>query len=551
MEEVAKVSVLRSLYHLVRADFLERIRRYSFLIVLGVTVYAGYMMVPPLDAPYSAFVIGGQRGIYNSAWVGTVFGVVVSTLLILIGFYLIRNAVNRDYETRVGQIIATTPIRKPVYMLGKWLSNLTVLAAILVILTVMALIMQLVRAEDTNINLWALIAPIWLMSLPVLAMLSAVAVFIETLPLLRSGIGQALYLIFVMWFIAQPFLSPDTLVPSNDFGGISRTMVDIRELLGSRGVDINQGTTDLFEPTGGREVVRFIWNGLDWTADIILERLMWFGLAVAIVLAAALPFDRFDPARRYLRLRKKRRKSRRKRPKKTAVVDSAPSITEDTAISQVAGVDVRLTPLDGGSMRRRFWSTVLTEFRLIARGRKWWWYTVTIGFIIANLASPLEVCRRWLIPASWIWPIFLWSSMGNSEKRFQTHQIVFSIARLLRRQLPAIWLAGVLVAVVATSGNGLRWLFTGHWNHFVGWIVGVLFVPSLALALGAWTNGSRLFEMVYFVIWYLGVFKAVTVLNYAGSIEAAVGAGIPMYYLGITVLLILCAISGRHRQIQM
>ncbi|UCE17593.1 MAG: hypothetical protein JSV84_11985 [Gemmatimonadota bacterium] len=541
--------IVLSVYHLMRADFLERVRRYSFLIVLGVTVYAGYAMVPPIDALYNAFVVGGQRGVYNSAWVGTVFGVVVSTLLVLIGFYLIRNAVNRDYETRVGQIIATTPIRKPVYVFGKWLSNLAVLTSILVILTVMALIMQIVRAEDTNIDLWALIAPIWFIGFPTLAIVSAVAVLFETLPLLRRGIGQAVYLCLFTWYIAQPFLSPETLVPSNDFSGISRTMVDIRELLESKGVDINQGTTDLFEPTGGREVVRFVWDGLVWTADIILERLMWFGLAVAIVLAAALPFDRFDPARRHLRLRKRRKKPKRKRRKQETDFEATLLVTNELVSSHVPNVDVQLTPLDEKSMHGRFWNMVLTEFLLIARGRKWWWYMVTVGLIIANLASPLEVCRRWLIPAAWIWPIFLWSSMGNYEKRYQTQQIVFSTARLVRRQLPAIWLAGVLVTVIATSGNGLRWLFVGQWNHLGAWAVGILFVPSLALTLGVWTNGGRLFEMVYFIVWYLGAFKAVKFLNYIGSTEASVRSGIPLYYLGITVLLILFAVIGRKRQI--
>ena len=174
---------------------------------------------------------------------------------------------------------------------------------------------------------------------------------------------------------------------------------------------------------------------------------------------------------------------------------------------------------------------------------------VTVGLIIANLASPLEVCRRWLIPASWIWPIFLWSSMGHYEKKYQTHQIVFSTARLVRRQLPAIWLAGVLVAIIATGGSGLRWLFTGQWYHLVCWAVGVLFVPSLALTLGVWTNGGRLFEMLYFIVWYVGVFKAWTALNFAGSTVAAIETGTPMYYLGITALLLFSAVVGRRRQV--
>lgn len=72
-----------------RADVLGRVRRYSFLIVIGVTLYAGYMMLPSMEAPYNAFVIGGYRGVYNSAWAGTVFGVVVSTLLTVLTFILV------------------------------------------------------------------------------------------------------------------------------------------------------------------------------------------------------------------------------------------------------------------------------------------------------------------------------------------------------------------------------------------------------------------------------------------------------------------------------
>lgn len=41
------MNTLRMLYHLTRADFLERIRRYSFLIILGLTIFAGYALFRP------------------------------------------------------------------------------------------------------------------------------------------------------------------------------------------------------------------------------------------------------------------------------------------------------------------------------------------------------------------------------------------------------------------------------------------------------------------------------------------------------------------------
>ena len=118
------MNAMRSVYHLMRADLLERVRRYSFLVVMVLTVFAGYAFVPSYGAPYTSFVIGSHRGFYNSPWVGTLFAVVACTLLALFGFYLVKNAIKRDDQTREGQIIATTPIHKPLYMLGKWLSNI-------------------------------------------------------------------------------------------------------------------------------------------------------------------------------------------------------------------------------------------------------------------------------------------------------------------------------------------------------------------------------------------------------------------------------------------
>ena len=36
------MSSVHIIYHLARADFLERIRRYSFLVMLGLAVFLGY-----------------------------------------------------------------------------------------------------------------------------------------------------------------------------------------------------------------------------------------------------------------------------------------------------------------------------------------------------------------------------------------------------------------------------------------------------------------------------------------------------------------------------
>jgi hypothetical protein len=543
------MTTLRALYHLMRADFLERIRRYSFLIVLVATGFAGYSMVPSIDAPYNAFAIGPHRPFYSSAWVGTVFGLVVTTLVSLIGFYLVRTAVARDYRTRVGQIIATTPVSKPLYMLGKWLSNLAVLGAILGVLTVVALVMQLVRAEDTHVNLWALVAPIWFMGLPILALVAAVAVLFECLPLLRSGIGSVVYL-FLWGFVllagtGSSFDSIDKVTPGNDLIGFTRTMADVRDNMISLGYDPTEGVTDLYQPTGGSEVTRFAWDGIDWTFRILLERLLWVGLAAVIALVAVIPFDRFDPARSRLRVRKKRKKSKKRRAKAEAAT------AEEVSVAADAAARLDLSSLDADTPRSRIWSTFIAEFRLMVRGQPWLWYGAALGLIVTCLVTPYWVFQKFFFPLVWLWPIFLWSAMGNQEIRHRTHHLVFSCAHLVRRQLPASWLAGVVVAAAVGSGAAVRFLVTGEMYSLFGWVVGVAFVPALALALGIWTNSGRIFEIVYFLIWLLAVYSRGRVwpLDFLARSDQSVALGIPAYYLALTAGLLALAVAGRHKQI--
>jgi len=117
-----------------RADFLERIRRYSFLVVLGVVLTACYYVhTDNIDIH-----VGGYRGTMNSAWMGAVMTLIVTTLLGMSGFYLVNNCVSRDEQTGVGQILAATPVSKLQYVCGKALSNFAVLSLIVFVLMLAA-----------------------------------------------------------------------------------------------------------------------------------------------------------------------------------------------------------------------------------------------------------------------------------------------------------------------------------------------------------------------------------------------------------------------------
>jgi hypothetical protein len=191
---------------------------------------------------------------------------------------------------------------------------------------------------------------------------------------------------------------------------------------------------------------------------------------------------------------------------------------------------------------------VVAELRLALHGVSLWWYLVAAGLVAAGLFTPLFVARGFLI-AAWIWPLLIWSAMGTREKRLRTDQIVFSTAHPLRRQLPACWLAGVIITVVIGGGTGARLLIAGDQLGLLAWMAGALFIPTMALALGVWSGSSKLFEVLYLFLWYLGPANHVGYIDFMGVTGPLLPPGTPLLFLSITAVLSVMAIAGRRRQL--
>ena len=509
----------RVLWHLLRADFLERVRRYGFLVTLLFAAWLGYLV----SVGAVKLWIGNTRGVYDSAWVGALTALVVNTFLSLAGFYVVKNAVERDRRTGVGQILASTPMSKPLYTLGKTASNLAVLAAMLAVLAVFAVITQWVAGEDARIQLWPLLSPFLLLSLPVMAVVAALTVLFETLPGLRGGFGNVAW--FFLWtaLLSIP-VANEGRVP--DLIGMTLVAQDMEAEADARFGDADRGFT-LGHITNEEQAQVFRWQGMDWTPALVLGRLSWFALAVGIALIAALFFDRFDPAKGRMRLPKRKAKE--------AEEIALPALPEH----------VTLTPLAAGSSLR-FAGVLAAELRLALKGLPWWWYVAAAGLVIAGLTAPAQGVRQFVLPLAWIWPVLVWSPMGNRESRFGTGELLFSAPRPVGRQLPAVWMAGVLIAAIVGGGVAVRYLAAGDFAALGAWAAGALFIPSLALALGVWSGSGKLFEAVYLLLWYIGPMNRTPELDYLG----ATGQGRPLVWLAATALLACMAVAGRRWQLQ-
>lgn len=539
MKSVGRRNIILILYHLMLADFWERTRRYSFLITIGLTIFVAYIYLPPKEANYLTLGLDHYRGVYNSAWIGSTIAVLCSALLSLPAFYLVKNAIERDEQTRVGQIIATTPISKEMYTLGKALSNFAFLAVMVGAIFLSAIAIQFIRAEVLSIDLWLLLSPFIFTVLPAMAVIAALAVFFETIPWLRGTFGNVIY--FFAWLgiligtAANAPTNPGQITePINDVWGIlvilSGMMKDTATAFPEYQGSFTIGSTTLQAPLG-----TFTWEGVHWTGEIILGRLLWVGGAILLSLVSALFFKRFDPAF------EKSRRERKTTALKPINVESVKS-TEQTT-------QVHLTPLASKKVRPRLASVLLAELRITLTGMPWWWYMVALGLFAAGLLVPTSAAFRFLLPVAWLWPLPLWSSMGSREARHATSQLVFSAPHPLKSQLPITWLAGVMVAFVTGGGVLISLAMAEDIPHIVAGISAAFFIPSLALALGSWSGSSKLFEVVYLLWWYAGPVNRVETLNFMGTGEHISIDILSTYIVGTGILLAL-AILGRWRQIR-
>jgi hypothetical protein len=471
--------------------------------------------------------MGNCKPVPNSAWTGMVMALCTMTFVGLVGFYVVKNAIQRDRETGVGQILAGTPVSATFYMLGKLLSNFAVLATVTGILAVAAILMQTFRGEGLDIP--AIVSPFVFITLPGMFFVGGTALFFESVKLLRGGFGNILFFFAYTAFIVVPMETG--LMPTDVFGlklAIDRIQADVRVVVPDYNGDFSIGG-------GGKEdktPTPMVWGGLRWNAQNAGYRAFPVAYGILLAVAAAGLFDRFASSAAVSRTGRFRRFLER--------------ITW-TPLQNIPGWI--LLPFD--AVLRRFTSgrILAAELRLMLQGLPFWWYAVALGLWIASVSTDPASARENLLQFLWIWPVLLWSGMGTREKRFRTGSILFSAPRPLARQLPAEWGAGFLVGVFLASGLLLRLALHGETVAFFSIMAGGVFIPSLALALGVWSGTSKTFEAIYVAFWYVGPAHHTPPIDFMATTDKAVAAGTPVVFGIAAAVLVVVAFGGRWRQI--
>jgi hypothetical protein len=508
------------------------------VVILGVSLLSLAIATGRLVLRLDTYV-----GEYNSTWVGTLVAGSTTVLLCFANFFIVKDAIQLDRRTGVGELIATTSIDRFTYLAAKALSNFSVLLVIEGVLFVSSILVQIVHG-DTNIEWLALFLPFVFIALPAMAAISSLAVLFETLPGLRSGMGNVV-------FVALWFYMLFRIIAYNEIWFDMPGILYVESVFTAAAEAMNLPFNNGFSVEGGLmadpSAQRVLWRGVNWFNELLGWRLHWFGIALGLIIPAAFVFDRFDSSRgatRFFRWRPKigldHRLEIQKRNQQYGVMEVQSIYKSYEYIPQ----NIQLKPVTMTSGGNRLAWVLWVNLCLILK-QPWWWYLVTLGLVINSLVVPVMDARTLWVPLIWLWLALTLSGIGLIESRFNTEQLVFSAPNHFLFHLLVTWLMGIILTV--SSGiSGLRLAMVGEWDAVLAWGIATLFIPTFALACGIFSGNRRFFEGIYIAWWFIGPMGSEgTNLDFMGVHQEVVCQGVHWYYLLGTFILLGLAILGR------
>ena len=505
--------------HVVRAllvaDLRQRTRSGRFWSVALAIAVAGWWCLPPASAGYMIVAVGDHhRGFYSSAWIGMVLAM-ISLLWGLVGFYLVRGTVQRDFETRIWQLLGTTAMSRGAYLLAKWASHVVVMGGLVMATLLVGLVAQQVRAEDTHVDLWELVKPSLFIALPTFSVSAALAIWFDIVPRLRHTAGNVVF--FIVWIgllttggigvehdRARHF-APTVQPWTSDLPAINVMQWSIDHQISRQLPDVVR-QDGFCVGCGGvsAPLVRFTWTTWDVRPAVLWGRMLWL-VAAAVGVLLAVPLLDWAAAR------------------------TTPSAGDDgrRAPRTLRWLRALLTPLQGS----RLGVLVAAEVFIVLRLRPLWWWAAWLPLWGVQAFGPRHAAALAML-GGWTLLLDVFSRTALRDHEHRTLDLVATAPGARRR----------LVLARAAACVGLAWLAAApgllHESFVHPTVAATAFVMAASIALcglaaGRLARSSRPFELVFLAVAYATTQglpwldasahgNAVTLAHFAAAVIAAI-----------------------------
>jgi len=494
MASLTKFQLMNSFLTIVKSDYLQRTRSYAFLATLCASLAIAYTFVPEPNANYSTIRISDYIGYYNSAWFGYVTAIMTSVFLSLIGFYLINSGIKKDIETRVGQIVASTPVSNFKYLFSKVLSNFLLLLTIVGVVFIMSIILFLLYNDGFSFELFQFIKPYVLITIPTMFIISILAVLFEVV-FGKYSVIQNVGFFFLFSSLMAISTTTEAQYSLDIFGSkivINEFEETVRDITNSdKSTSLNIG----YVIGNTNNTKKFKFNGMDFPKSFIISRLGWMLLGIGIIFIISIFFHRFD-------------RNERKSVKRFVVVTERKKIVKEVIQSSLpkAQVNYSMFPL------------LKTEFLMLFRkGKKWMWIINLFGMALLAML-PIKISHQMVLPIIWFLQVSRLSDLTTKETAHNVHYFTFTAFKPIARLFTSQLLAAIILMLLLASPLIIRLGVSLNFKGALALIFGGVLIVLLAALLGILSKGKKLFEVLFFMVTYTNV-NRIPFVDYFGGFE--------------------------------
>lgn len=468
----------RAVWGVAKADFLERVRRFSFLALCALSVFFTFWFIPH-PTGFTALVIEPDVFLQGSdpSWIPMSVAMCGGIMLCLLGFAYILNSVQRDWKSGILSLLRTSPTKRTAYLFGKLISDTLLLLCLLAAIMAGAFLTMEIRFPNRFLAPWDFFSP-FLCVIPGLIFVSAFALLMECAPLFRrkSGLSITLFFCFsvAVLFFAAMNINPYRLVSVFDFSGYlwmrDSVSAAARSVTG-RSLTMMGVFTDIHTGAGTNlKILAF--HGLLPAASYLLDKLVLLLVSVLLTLLASCLLPKTE---------------------KVFSISKSPAVPSKAIDSSRPVIPAYEFGLFHAELRKALGPQSI------------FWWICAAGLWIACLFSPMNVVQNTLFALVFVWLIPIFSRMGCMEHQSGMTNVLCTIPGAMLRQAYACWQAGAVVSLVAALPVLFRFLCLADGAGFLSALIFVLFVPSMALFLGEWSASNRPFEVLMLLLCFLSL----------------------------------------------
>lgn len=514
---------MNSLITIIKSDYIQRTRNYNFVVTLFVSLAIAYTFIPEPNANYSTISVNGYVGFYNASWFGYVTAIMSTIFLSLIGFYLINSSIQKDIDTKLGLIIASTPLRNSKYLFTKVISNFLILFTIVLAIFCMSILLFFMYNDGYTFEFTEFLVPYLSITLPAMFIISVIAVIFEI------TLGRYTTIMNITFFFLFAFLVGSQITSQREFTlDVLGSKIAIHEIENQVQLYTNNNIDDLeinigFTSKGNRTFKKFEFKGMSFPLSFIYSRFLWMGISLLTIPLISLFFHRFD-IKNHIKLPNSLTRKPQKAEYNKIDIKSLKDLT----------ASITILPL------------LKTEFMLLIRtGNVWLWLLNGIGFLILSIV-PTTIGHQFVLPILWFLQVHRISRVTVKEFMNNTYYFCFTSNKPLLRLLSSQVLSATALLILLATPLLVKLSISGSMYQIITILLGALFIVLLSSVIGLLTKGKKFFEILFFMITYANI-NAISLTDYFGGLSSS---NVYLFKL-ITSCIILAFVTFSVRNFQL